>query len=77
MNCTTCKFAKPDECIKSCLQIYFKHNSEANPHPVRVHKSEVAGIELSPKFLIITDIDGTKHHYNCDIISHFHVPNFK
>lgn len=79
MNCTKCKFYKPGDCVKNCLQIYFKYDPlDPNRFPVRIHKSEVAYIEgsLDSNFLSITDTDGIQHSYNIDTISHFHIPNF-
>lgn len=77
MNCTTCKFYKPESCVKNCLQIFFKYDSsDPNRFPVKIHKSEVAYIEINDKFLSIVDVDGTQHNYNLDTINHYHVPDF-
>ena len=72
MNCTECKFRK-ENCIKDCLQIYFKSNLQ-NLRPIKIHKLEVNRVEIDSGFLIITDTDGIQHGYNCDTISSFHVP---
>ena len=78
MNCRTCKFFKQDQCIKDCLQIHFKYDpSETNRYPVKVHKSEIACVEITSRFLSVTDIDGTQHCYNFDTITHFHIPDLR
>ena len=76
MNCAACEHYSIT-CIKDCLQVHFKDNVPEHKYPIHIHKSEVAYVEIGSRFLSITDIDGVQHNYNCDIISHFHIPNFK
>ena len=73
MNCIACNHRK-ENCIKDCFQIYF-NDIELKRHPVRIHKSEVARVEIDTGFLTITDTDGIQHGYNCDNISSYHIPS--